>query len=109
MLRSIKSRQRMPRQLAIKVVGTGTAAIAVGRTEATLVDNGTGDYTLTFAQPFARVPVAVASAQTAGVYCEVIPSATAVQVLCKETDGTPAAIDAIFHLIVLGFDASDEY
>jgi len=109
MLRSIKSRQRLPRQLAIKVTGTGTAAISVGRTEATHVDNGTGDYTLTFAQPFARVPVAVASSQTAGVYCEVIPSATAVQILCKAADGTEAAEDAIFHVIVLGFDAADEY
>lgn len=109
MLRSIKSPQRAPRILSFKVTGTGTAAISVGSKDATLVDNGTGDYTLTFEAPFKRVPVAVATAQTAGVYCEVIPSASAVQVLCKAADGTEAAEDAIFHLIVMGFDAADEY
>lgn len=109
MLRSIKSPQRGPRMLSFKVTGTGTAAISVGSKDATLVDNGTGSYTLTFEQAFARVPVAVASAQSAGVYCEVIPSASAVQVLCKAADGTEAAEDAIFHLIVMGFDVADEY
>ena len=109
MLRSIKSPQRAPRMLAFKVTGTGTAAISVGSKDATLADNGTGDYTLTFEQSFARIPVVVATSQTAGVYCEVIPSATAVQILCKETDGTPAAIDAVVHVMVLGYDVADEY
>lgn len=109
MLRSIKSPQRAPRMLAFKVTGTGTAEISVGAKDASLADNGTGDYTITFEQAFARVPVAVATSQSAGVYCEVIPSATAVQVLCKAADGTEAAEDAIVHVVVLGYDAADEY
>jgi hypothetical protein len=109
MLRSIKSPQRLPRQLAFKIDGTGTASILIGSKDATLTDNGTGDYTVTFAEPFARLPVVVGSPITAGSMVEIaVASATAVQVLCKKrSDGT--AVDTDFHLIVQGFDASDEY
>ena len=54
MLREIKSTQRLPRQLAFKITGTGTEAINIGGFDATLADNGTGDYPITFSKPFAR-------------------------------------------------------
>lgn len=109
MLRSVKSTQRLPRQLCFKVTGTGTAAITIGSKQATLTDNGTGDYTITFLQPFARSPVAVASCQTATTYAEIkTATATAINVLTKATADN-AATDAVFHLIVQGFDAADEY
>ena len=107
MLRSVKSTQRLPRQLAIKVTGTGTAAINIGKSDATLVDNGTGDYTLTFVQPFAREPIAVASCQTATAYAEIAAcSATSVQVLTKTNAN--AAVDAVFFLIVQRYDSVDQ-
>lgn len=107
MLREIKSTQRLVRQLAFKVTGTGTAAISQGSTDATLVDNGTGDYTLTFAVPFVRAPICVASCMTATCYAEVAAaSATAVQILTKSNANS--ATDAVFHLIVQGYDSADQ-
>lgn len=108
MLRSIKSPQRLPRQLAFKVTGTGTAAITIGSRDATLVDNTTGDYTLTFTQPFARAPIVVASCETATCYAE-IASATTTSVNILTKSNGDVATDAVFHVIVQGFDAADEY
>jgi len=107
MLRQIKSTQRLARQLAFKITGTGTAAINIGSFDATLTDNGTGDYTVTFSKPFARTPIAVASCQTATCYAEIAAcSSTAVQVLTKSNANS--ATDAVFYLIVQGYDAADE-
>jgi len=110
MLRSVKTSQRLPRQLAFKVDGTGTASIVIGSKDATLTDNGTGRYTLTFAKPFARDVVAVGSViyGASGLILSVVSaSKTAVQV--RIYDGAGADQDADFHLIVMGFDAADEY
>lgn len=107
MLREIKATQRLPRQLAFKVTGTGTAAISIGQFDGTLADNGTGDYTITFAKPFARAPICVASCQTATCYAEIAASSSSsVQILTKSNAN--AATDAVFHLIVQGYDAADE-
>jgi len=108
MLREIKSTQRLPRQLALKVNGVGgSPAIQIGQFDATLADNGTGDYTLTFAKPFARSPVVVASCVTATCYAEIAAAtATSVQILTKSNAN--AATDAVFHVIIQGYDAADE-
>jgi hypothetical protein len=107
MLREIKATQRLPRQLAFKVTGTGTAAISIGKFDGTLADNGTGDYTITFAKPFARAPICVASCETATCYAEIAAaSSSSVQILTKSNANT--ATDAVFHLIVQGYDAADE-
>jgi len=108
MLREIKSSQRLPRQLHFKVDGTGSASIVIGSKDASLADNGTGDYTLTFVKPFARPPVVVASSLTAGAVIQIASaSATAVQLVV--TDLAAAALDADLMVIVQGFDAADEY
>lgn len=108
MLREIKCPQRMPRQLHFKVDGTGTASILVGQFDGTLADNGAGDYTITFAKPFARVPVVVCSSMTAGAVMQVASAtASAVQIVVKDTAG--AALDVDFFVIVQGFDAADQY
>jgi hypothetical protein len=108
MLRSIKSPQRAPRQLHFKVDGTGAASILIGSKDATLTDNGTGDYTLTFEQAFARLPVVVASSLTAGAVIQIASAtASACQIVVKDTAGS--ALDADLMVIVQGFDAADEY
>lgn len=111
MLRQVKSSQRAPRLLAFRVTGTGTAVIDLGGTDATLTDNGTGDYTLTFAKAFSRVPVVsvIAVSATGDVLCSLgTVSATAVQIKCWDgTDGTTAK-DAVFHAIVVGYDSPDQ-
>lgn len=108
MLREIKSTQRLPRQLHFKVDGTGAASILVGSKDATLTDNGVGDYTLTFAKPFARGPIVVCSSLTAGAVMQIAAaSASACQIVVKDTTG--AALDIDFMVMVQGFDAADEY
>jgi len=111
MLREIKGTQRLPRLLAFKVTGTGTAAINEGVNDAVLVDNGTGDYTLTFAKPFARTPVVNVSIQGGATTLLArihALSATAVQIKLFAVDGTTAT-DGIFHAQVIGWDTADQY
>lgn len=109
MLRDIKGTQRLSRLLALKLTGTGTAALGQGSTDATLVDNGTGDYTLTFVKPFTRVPVVVASSLTAEVNIKIHAiDAQSVQIKCFAVDGTTAK-DAVLDILVLGWDAADQY
>lgn len=105
--RDLKVRQRNPHMIAARVDGTGTAAMIEGGNEITLTDNGTGDYTLTFAQPFKRIPSVVATpiGASGDVVCTIgTISVSAVQILCWDgTDGTTAK-DADFHALILGFD-----
>jgi hypothetical protein len=110
MLRPIQGTQRLPRELYFKVTGTGTAAINEGLYDATLVDNGTGDYTLTWAVPFARSPVVVVSTMTAdSVMVVTAASATAATIKGFDaTDGTTAK-DVVFNAIVMGWDTADQY
>lgn len=110
MLREIKSTQRATRLLAIRLNGTGTAALdGEGKYDATLTDNGTGDYTLTFAKPFGRAPIVVANSETAGVIVKLEAlSKTAVQITSFAVDGTTAK-DAILHVMVFGSDVEDQY
>lgn len=106
--RSVKCRQRLPHIIGARVDGTGTAAMLEGTQEITLTDNGTGDYTLTFAVPFKRVPVVVASALTAATHIKLHAVAVgSVQIKTYAMDGTTAQ-DADFHVQILGFDAADE-
>lgn len=109
MLREIKGTQRLPRFLAFLLTGTGTAALGQGSTDATLVDNGTGDYTLTFVKPFSRAPVVTASSKTAAVIIELTTvSTTVINIKSFAVDGTTAK-DAVLHIQAIGWDAADQY
>lgn len=103
-------RQSKAELLAFRVDGTGTASILEGKYHATLTDNGTGDYTLTFARPFARTPVVVGVVPlTVDTCCHVeAVSTTAVQVVFAAVDETAAAVDADFHITLLGFFSDTE-
>jgi hypothetical protein len=107
--RKVMSKQRFTHLIGARVQGTGTASILAGSHEMTLVDNGTGDYTLTFSIPFKRVPVVTASTLTADSIIQVAAvSASAVQIKGFDaTDGTTAK-DILFHMIIMGFDSVDE-
>jgi|688.fasta_scaffold02291_3 hypothetical protein len=109
MLRSIKSPQRLPRQLHFKVDGVSTSSLLVGALDGVLTVNGTGDYTVTFAQPFARVPVVSATVGGAAIGVALVDSASATAVTVKAFDLAASALDVELHLIVQGFDAADEY
>ncbi len=111
MLREIKGTQRLPRVLAFRVTGTGTAVINEGNFDATLTDNGTGDYTLTFAKPFARTPVVmITPVGAAGDIIATIDTVSTTAVIVNTwdaTDGTTAK-DGVFHVLVHGWDAADQ-
>lgn len=104
--RSLKIAQRLPHMIGLRVDGTGTASITEGGHEATLVDNGTGDWTLTFSKPFARVPVVVCTPVTSNTYLDITPLAASVQIKAFSVSAQTAK-DALFHVLVLGFDAAD--
>ncbi len=108
MLREIKGTQRAPRLLAIKLDGTGTAALNEGANDAALTDTGPGDYLLTFTNPFARAPVVVVTPITAATLVRVVILAASVQVLCFAVDGTTPK-DADVEVLVLGWDTPDQY
>jgi hypothetical protein len=107
--RSMKAKQLKPHFIALRVTGTGTAVIDEGGNEVTLTDNGTGDYTFTFGQAFARLPVVVATTCTANTFA-IVPvadiSASAFKVKTFNVSAQ-AATDAVFHVHVIGFDAAD--
>jgi hypothetical protein len=109
MKKEIKGAQLRERLLAFRVDGTGAASILEGTRDATLTDNGVGDYTLTFATAFARVPVVMAPGLLAasGVSQIFTVTAAAVRIKIFAVDGvTP--LDADFHVMVLGFDSADQ-
>ena len=108
--RMVDSTQRGTRVEGFSVDGTATASIVIGSNRATLVDNSTGDYTLTFTDAFARVPLAFAQSLTDDVNISIAAkSATAINITCFDsTDGTTAK-DADFDLLVWGFDIVDEH
>jgi hypothetical protein len=105
MLRSIKSEARQQRVINLRVTGTGTATINEGIGQATLTDNGTGDYTITFATRFVRAPVVVVTTGTASTIARVGTLAVnSVQILT--TNLSAVATDAIFHVQITGWDAA---
>ena len=107
MLRELKGTQRLARLLAIHLIGTSTANITEGKFDGTLVDNGTGDYTITFKKPFARTPIVQAISHTSQTLIQVFAvSKTAIQIKTFGVDGTTAK-DAVVDLVVLGSDAPD--
>lgn len=94
--------------MALRLDGTGTASLLEGATMATLTDNGTGDYTLELVEPLGRVPTVVATPLTAETIVQLSAvSATQIDVLCFEVDGTTAK-DADLHILVVGAEVADE-
>lgn len=111
MLKEIKCPQLAPRMIGFYLAGaSGTPVLGEGQFQASEVDNGVGDYSLTFVNHFHRAPVVVATPKTADVIVRIAAvSITAVQVQCFDaTDGTTPK-EADLHIMVLGFDSADEY
>lgn len=110
MLRELKGTQRLPRVLAAIVDGTGTAAIREGATDFTLADGGTGVYTLTITKPFARKPVVVVTCATTDCYAETVDASnTASSIAILTKNNADAATDAVFHVMVIGWDSATSY
>lgn len=106
MLRKVDTPERKVRKLNFLVDGTGTAALTQGSFHATLTDNGTGDYTVTFNKPGKRLlglsvlPITKVYAHTRSA----LP--TAVRILTFNDAGV--ATDADFYLEVTLSDVAVE-
>lgn len=108
-IHEVRATVKAPRLLAMTVNGTGTAALVVGKYQATLTDNGTGDYTITFNRPFGSVPIVVATGLNTSTAVAVQVTSVAVDsVNIKTFDNAGTPEDNIFHLWVLGFDSKFE-
>lgn len=105
--RSIKSPQRQMRMLHFRVDGTGTASLLEGGLDATLTDNGVGDWTITFNEKFSRIPVVVGLSKTSATMIRCVPALGSVQVLGFQMDGTTAS-DLDCDIMVLGADVADQ-
>lgn len=116
MERSIKSAQRKVRMIAVRIEGsTGTPSLeGLDKHQCTIVDNGVGDYTITFDKAFAEIPHVAASSEGTDILVKVVPAKGTVQLVCTQVDqdatyGAPAAIDADVQVIVIGSDVTDRY
>jgi hypothetical protein len=110
MQRNLKSTQRMNRVLALKIDTTGSGTILRGSSDCSIVRNGAGDISVTFANSFLAAPIAVATSEVAGCYIGhgAAPSKTAIRLLQK-TVAAGTATDGIMDIFVWGFDTADVY
>ena len=109
--RPLGSMQRLMRNLTLSLDGTlATPALSEGKQDATIDDNGVGDYTVNFNEPFKRLPAVVASPLTADTIVIIGTKALgSVQILAFDaTDGTTAK-EAEIDIIVQGADTADQY
>lgn len=109
---SIKSKQRRVRQLFLKKTGLGTPTLSgLSSDEATITDNGVGDYTINLNKSYAESDgVAIATSLTADAVIDTVTMlAGTVQVTCVDaTDGTTAK-ECDFFIQITGSDITDRY
>lgn len=105
--REVKSAQLGTLQLYLELDGAG-AALDKGSNEASLTDNGVGDFSIAFEQQFERAPIVLVSPMESdtAVYAE---SVTASGCDIKVTDLSAVAKDARVSILVVGFEYSQEY
>ncbi len=104
-LQQVGIRQSKAETVVFHVTGAtdATALITEGKYHGTIVDNDTGDYTITFARPGRRVPSVVGLvSHTADctLYVSAV-SATAITIKSREVDETDAAKDADLDVTLL--------
>ena len=104
----INGSQRKPRLIAVKVnYSGGVPSVSTNTSDISAVtDNGTGDFTLTFAKPFRRAPVVVSSAE-GDISTVVSVSSTQARILVGTSNGTP--FDTPAHVVILGSDDPAQY
>jgi len=106
--RPIGSMQHRTRQLHIDLDGI-TPALGEGSTDASLVDNGVGDYSLTFDEAYLRAPLVVGSSLTADTIIQVANiTAAGCDILCFAASDGVTPQDAQVHLCITGWDSEDK-
>jgi hypothetical protein len=112
MLRTVMTDRFRPRLMAFGyTTASGSPVFSQGDDDlASSTDNGAGDTTLTFLEPFARVPVAVLSAGSGvatGAFGNInaVSTASAARLLTKNSAGSNA--DGLCHGLIYGWDSAD--
>ena len=97
--------------LAIRIEGsTGTPTIeGLDALQCTIVDTGTGHYTITFNQAFAEAPHAVGNAEAVDKVVTLTTTASTVIVKVNDIDETAALSDGDLQLVIIGHDVTDNY
>ena len=109
MLRSPKTNQRLERQLAFSIDGS-VPELIVGAGLGALTENSDGNYTIVFTKPFARRPIAMATAITDVSTVRIVAiDNESVQFEQVGADQTTPLADADFDILVIGWDTEDEY
>lgn len=86
---------------------TSGVALSMGKFDASIAETGAGpgDYTITFNEPFVKVPQVIVNCTTLMAPQLVSVSVSAVRVLLNNMSGNAA--DGDFHMLVIGSQASD--
>lgn len=112
----VKSVQRKVRTIPLRIDGGDVAGgtdtkngILEGKEHCTITENSSGDYTVTFTEPFQRTPVVLLTSATdvSTVWLKAV-SATSFRVEQVGADQTTPLADGDWHAIVFGFDAVDQ-
>lgn len=106
MEKAVQIGYRKPRIECFRIDGTGTANLALGSTDAALVDNGTGDYSLTWTTPFLRAPIVLTIAKADRAQLASAASTTAANIVTFNATGSAADDEAC--VLVIGADCADE-
>ena len=111
MRRSIESAQRKVRMLALRIEGsTGTPTLeGLDALQCTIVDTGTGHYTITFVNVFAEAPHAVGNAEAVDKAVTLTTTTSTVIVKVNDIDETAALSDGDVQLMIIGHDITDNY
>ena len=104
-----------PRIVCFRVDGLGQAARLEGpdKNLAAITDNGTGDYTITFATELQELPYIFAPMSETADICfmhhATAPTRTVVRILSKSVGTSPTATDCDFQVMMLVHTAESIY
>lgn len=105
--RALKCVQLKPRIVAGIITSSGGAWATTNYADlGSTTDNGTGDVSLTFAKPFLRAPVVLASSGVAGSVAVTSSSTTGCRLVAATHAGV--ATDSSIHVLAVGFDYADQ-
>ena len=104
--RSLKTPQVQPRIEVFRIDGVGAANLALGGTDGTLVDNGAGDYSVTFLEPFAREPIVLVTGKD--YQAQLLADATTTGFQVGTFSNAGVATDDEVYAVVIGFDGDTD-
>lgn len=102
----VTSSQRKPRIVAGRI--SSAAAVTIGTGDVTAATGATGVYTVTFAVPFKREPVVVATALTGRIRVSTAASTSAVTFTIRD-QGDSTDLNDGFDFMAFGFDDVSQY